>query len=267
MKLFLSSIQMRFLPILLFFFGFGGTPVFASGWDYSAGFGSRSLPFGAAFNGQLGWNEVLWGDSASKSPFGHGLLRPSVRMQTSGLTTSGEAKLGFYPIPILGVNAGWSASYRNIAGLHTLSCELYECRGLLTGQFIQPRAVVGYAGAFLVVSYRVSDLKDHVAERPFAEERSTLAGALGGDRLSSLEAVMGYSVSDQNQALLLLAQEKMKESGNQNALALLAWRHQMENPLWKWTAAVGAYESSTQSWGPAVAFAVQWTPVPSMEWF
>jgi len=239
----------------------------AGGWDYSAGFGARSLPFGAAFNVQGGWNQTLWGDAKDGGALGYGLIRPAARVQTSGLTSSGEARVGLYPIPILGVNAGVTASYRNISALHTLSCETFECSGLLTGRYIQPRAVIGYGSVFLTASYRIHQITDQVGERPFAEENSTLAGSLGGDTLNSLELIAGYRASDQDQLLALWTRQKMQESLTENQFFMFAVRHQFEGSLWSMIAGAGAYESSTQRWGPAFALVTQWTPVLSWELF
>lgn len=262
MHLILSSMRSSLILIILFlpFLSFASDSRF---WDYSAGFGARSLPFGAAARADAGYNALFWGDPAP-GEFRYGFFRPRVMIQSSGLVSRAEAALAVHPISFVSLQAGAWHSQR-FTTFDTIDCTSVDCKGSLSAGFLSASAAVAYGSLFASGSFRwnaISHSSSTGTDAPFAEEGSALVGTPGSDHLSSAQLIVGGG-SEQWKGGILFSREKMTAAGNFNRTqALFVQRKQK---AWTYSAGVGAYESSTAPRGLTVFGAIHWTGFASLD--
>jgi hypothetical protein len=235
------------------------------GWDYQLATGVRTVPWGGAVFAEAGYGWLLWDKRKSTGDFLYGYLRPTVRIQTSGVVTQTGGALEFFPISVLGLSAGSLAGMR-FTDTSTIDCSTAECHGFLSRHFVRAKLTAGYGGAFLTGTSRLTWVASSNTAIPFTEEGSALIGAPGGDRLLQHEANFGYKLDLRSGASLLLGgtlsvdQMLLQGTSNQSEQAFLGYK----TGPWLGLISAGAYRSSTLPQSFTASFYLQWTGVPSL---
>ncbi len=231
--------------------------------DYNVGGGLRSFPWGAAIAGKIGWNEALWGvppamdpNAALPSPW-YGYLRPTLRLQTSGVVAAAEAAGEVFPVAILGFSIGHSSTHRNTT-LATLDCGALACDGWLSRTRLSAHGTGGYGAAFVLSDVSVEWLRPSVKDRDFGDEASALAGQMGGDTLVRGEIKIGQRFGDRWSAGLSLVASAMQKQKSDNAEAGVFVNY--APAPWSFGVLAGTYRSSTARPGFTVGAGVSWTP-------
>jgi hypothetical protein len=231
--------------------------------DWKAGFGGRTLPFGASANAEIGYGQLLWGE-AGPGKYLYGYVKPALRYQGAGVANRGEIALDVNPISFINLKGGMRSRYRFMGDFDTLDCETSHCTGLLTSPFASASAILGYAGVFLGANFGWEKLTDADDSIRFAEEFSSLYGAPGGDTLTNIDLMAGFDITDGWSAGGIWQRYAMQTLGTSNDFKGLFGRKKWEK--WSGIAGVGRYESTTKSpAGPVVFIQMDYQGTPTLD--
>jgi hypothetical protein len=225
----------------------------AEDFDYSAGFGLRTLPFGSSLYGRGGYNILLWGGPKSEG-FLYGYARPALQLQSSAVVNRVDLTLDLYPISFFGFRLGKAVSLR-WTDTSTLDCNVLECRGDLSRAYIQMEVLGAYQKYFGGLWARLDTLEPSRKGRNFADETSALAGRNPSDGLWTWEVLGGYDAESWKAGLWLVFQGMShSRARNDTEYAFVT----VKRGDFDYTVAAGSYASSTRSRGPAFAISVKW---------
>ena len=241
------------------------TLVNASGvYDQSFDFTTRAVPFGAIFTWQSGYGFPIWGDPKTTKVYGY--LRPGVVAQTIGVVNRGEAHFDLFPISILGLRAGANFSQRAQGKFDTVDCEMFDCKGVVTRQFIQAQAMFGVAGFFTALTGRWTKLKHSGSTQIFIDETSSLPGKVLGDSLTTWNGMLGYSVDEIWRVGVFTQFVRMHEVvGNSNWTFAFAQMNSdsalgfFKGEDWTYNFGIGTYTSPVHPIGFSAVFRLKWT--------
>ncbi len=257
-----------------------------NGFDYGISAGARSYPVGAAAAFIGGYNIHLWtlngasadevvstgnadtpvdaaADSESKN-WQIGYLRPNLRLQSSGVVNSATMDLEFFPVKILGIAVGQNLSGRNLKPAD-FDCLDIHCGGRLSRQYYRAQAALGFDKYFFLYKYRVEQIDSNYSDRDFLEETSNLVGEKNGDRLSTQEFILGYTISDHWKSALISSHQKFKVTGHSNRFMYLGAGYSWQK--WQVFAGAGQYQSTHQSQRMSAFASLTWTGAKSMGLF
>ena len=244
-----------------FLLGHGVALSAQANWDYLVGGAARLRPLGAAFYGQLGYGELLWGEP-KPGDFRYGYFRPLLKLQTSGVVTRSDLEFQIYPISFFGIEMWQSESFR-LTDISTIDCLQSSCQGVLSRTYMRARLFGGYGPFFLGGSTQWASLRVSSSGLSLADESSVLVGAEGGDQLLSHEAFAGVKVTDRESVGLYLYTDRMATTGNHADHESLYLR--VARGAWTYTAGAGLYQSSTQARGMTFYGVIVWTGRSSIE--
>ncbi|MCM2278586.1 MAG: hypothetical protein NDJ89_10980 [Oligoflexia bacterium] len=230
-------------------------------FDVSAGLGTRSLPLGATLIGELGYQHLLWGGGAKGDPF-YGYLRPSAKLQTSGVVNRAQGTLAIHPVSFWGIELGYGQSHR-ATELDTLDCGLLECGGGLERASLGSSLVLGRAGFFVGWTVTGQRLTPSRTGKDFADESSSLAGRRGGDTLVTNEGFAGYELMPDLRTGFLFSRDRMLGSGARSSLNSAFAR--LDYGAWAFTLGAGIFESSTRTPGGTVFGLIRWKGVFTLD--
>lgn len=228
--------------------------------DYSAGFGARSLPIGAAAFGSLGYDQMLWGERAPGQYF-YGFVRPAANIRVSGVVNRAELRLEVYPVSFFKLSAGYARSYRFLNQADDVDCSQYYCQGNVGGPFGAANLVLGYHGFAMSLTSQISGVSASSTAQDVYDETSNLIAQGSGDTLIFNEEILAWSFAPAWKAGLLFTQGHMIQSLSSNNLESVIASYESRN--WAYLGGIGTYESSIQSRGPTIFTMIRWAGLPS----
>lgn len=218
-------------------------------YDLSAGFGARSYPgLGAEGFAEFGYNQLLYGDAPGKGIF-YGLIRPSLKVASSAVINSYDAKIEVYPISIIGFAAGHQYIKSDFEDFNFYDCDEVRCKGDLKKDYVHMRAVLGYGPIVaigMVEESRNAYNDPNNSELPVAEFRFAIKANPGSDENVRSQYILGYRI-DKNMFAAISEYVYYKESEQFHKLNLLAYVSQSEK--YNITYGIGTFESSDQELG------------------
>lgn len=246
-------------------------------FDYSVGFSGRTVPVGAALNGKLGYNYLLWGPSRPQDPangspdepqrpqpgeYLYGFLRPSATIASSFFINRGDLILDFYPISFFSLGIGQSISFRN-TNLPAIDCGPLTCRGPLTRTYLQSKLLAGYENFFAVLKSQFMRMSSPIHDRPFVDEYTTITATAEGDFLFLNDFAVGYRASENIAAGIIISVSRMIKKGSMNNFEAIFGRYKINQ--WSIATGLGFYQSSLQSRSPSAFLALEWQGANSLE--
>jgi hypothetical protein len=236
----------------------------SSAWDWNLGAGLRTLPFGGAVSGTLGYNWLLWG-TPKRGEIMYGFIRPALRIQTSAITNRFEAQLNIHPISFFQLQAGHFQTLRLIDST-TVNCSTYACRGWLGGTFLKAEALVGVdkvvGGASLRWQAYLAGATNY-AGAPFYDESIALVGNGAGERVTEVTAWSAWRFSDLVMVGAYYSANVMGDSSQNDRHVSLFGRYKMEP--WTFTLGAGQYQSTLQGPGLTIYGMVQYMGQEGLE--
>lgn len=163
-------------------------------FDYNANFGFLSRPIGAILEFNLGYNKLLWGDSAD-GPVDYGYIHPAIKVRENGFVHAYDATFEIRPLPILGFTVGHLEDYRNVT-VYPFNCTDLACRGRLHSNYIIGSAIVGFENFFMLNEVQLDHMAPDDKTKAFVDEQSNLKGSQGEDFLLSSTHLLGYRIND-----------------------------------------------------------------------
>lgn len=217
--------------------------VFAN-FDLSVGTGARTYPgFGFEGFGEIGYNQLLYGDAPGKGIF-YGLIRPSLRLASSAVINSYDAKLEVYPISIIGFAAGHRFIKADFEDFPAFDCDEIRCSGELKKDYVHMRAVLGFGPivAIGMVEESRNSYNDPSGEGlPVAEFRFAIRANAESDENTRSQYILGYRL-DRDMIAAITEYVYYKESEQFHKLNLLGYISQGERS--NITYGLGTFESS-----------------------
>ena len=231
--------------------------------EWKAGFGGRTLPFGASGLAELSYSSLLWGESGPGKIL-YGYIKPLIRYQGVGLANRGDLAVEVHPISFINLRAGLRSRYRFLGNFDTLDCATANCTGLLTSPFATASFVLGYGSYFLSAAYGWEQLTHTDSSRRFGEEFSSLYGAPGTDTLTNLDLIAGFNINSSWSAGGIWQRFQMQTLGSSNDFKGLFGRKKWDQ--WSAIGGVGAYESTTKSpAGPVLFLQAEFQGTPTLD--
>lgn len=234
----------RFFSILALFTGVCERTSFAEGLEANVGALFRAYPLQAIITGEGAYGKIFWG-TKEEGDFKYGYIRPYLRVGTIAVVNRGEIGVGFYPISIFGITAGYMQSVRltNPPGINSLDCTTINCKGTIGTPFARANLTLGVWNLVGTFSGRLAPLLTFGATQAqtFAEEPA-LSGNSTGDWNASLNAFLGYKVYQKILVGLNLQWEAMLSSGQNSNLQGIAGVIPLGN--YRIVAGLGAMQST-----------------------
>ncbi len=215
---------MKSLLVLLLIFPFAATAQF----DLSLETLARSFPQAAYIKATGGYGVPLW-DKRDKSPVLYGFARPMVSLRSSGIINAIDGRLEVYPISIFAIMAGRETVLRDATKLSTFDCELIDCQGTVTKDYIGGRLALKYKSTFLMTEMRTMSLSFNRPNRRFTDELSTLEAGPSKDHLVTFLGILGQEINEHNSAALLRMQNSMANTDQKSSMTFLLWQHKNQN--------------------------------------
>jgi hypothetical protein len=239
----------------------------AASWDQNAALGTRTVPFGGALTGELGWHTLLWGERKNPEDFHYGFLRAAARFSGSGFVNRGDAFLTIAPLSTLAFDFGGTARLRLVDEFATVECPGFQCRGWISGRFGRIRAVGGVGPVFLLAATTWEHLIPENATLPFVDEQSALEGGdparvSNGDIRKEETLLLGAKVHPQWNAGLLYQTSRMLRAGTSNR-QLAGFARWQWTPNWALLGGAGTYASSTHSESLTLFLRAEWNDLRS----
>lgn len=231
-------------------------------YDLNAGFGARTYPaFGFETFAELGYNQLLYGSAPGKGIF-YGLVRPSLRLASSAVINSYDAKLEVYPISIIGFAAGHQYIKSDFEEFPFYDCEEIRCSGELKKDYVHMRAVLGFGPlvAIGMVEESRNTYNDPDNENlPVAEFRFAIRANPGSDENVRNQYILGYKL-DKDMLAAISEYVYFKESEQFHKLNLLAYvSNGLKSNI---TYGIGTFESTEQNIGAVgvIRYIYRFTP-------
>jgi hypothetical protein len=232
-----------------------------AGLDYSATGGFRTIPLGLAVSGTVGYGKLLWGEKSSKNEILYGYLRPSFRLQTSGVVTVLDTRLDLAPVAPLIFSLGHNDSFR-AADFGKIDCVNNACKGRLARNYFRAQAMIGAQGAFLVGILRYDWVKSSKETLGFYDEAVSILGAVAKDRSRSADLIIGYTFLPNHVVGAMWSSALMRTSGQSHNLYSAFYR--MTQGKWDFSAGIGSYRSTLQTSSPTLFVSTTWTGLKSI---
>ena len=231
-------------------------------WDLNSSFQTRTKPFGLAVNTTAGLDTLLWGQKSSPGDFMYGYLRPSLKVQTSGVVNSYDARLEVFPISIFGMALGQQQSVR-LKNFSSVNCVGNICQGAVRRDYFRTSLVLGYANFFAGTIARYEWQSPSRSGSPYYDESSSLLGSAGGDTHRSLDLYAGYKISQEHKLGAIYSVENFTSSGQNNDAESLFYAY-TKGEL-RGVFGFGAYRSSLTKRGFSAYLQLQWVFKDSLE--
>ncbi len=240
-------------------------------FDYKFEAFARTTPLGAYLRGEVGYAQTIWGEGNRQNPL-YGMIRSSIRLQTSGLINSAEAKLEFFPISFLGLYVGKSIMNRGASELDGFNCDVIICKNSKIERNLWGAQMALKLGAFFsIVRYQFHSSKLKNAHGVgYAEEQGTLIGSGTQDTLLQALHVIGIQYKKDQAIALLFKRNFTKISRLDSTMTTLLWRKQFG--LTKKNDAVfmvgpGAFHTYQGSTHPTFMAVLTYNPRPGLTLF
>ncbi len=119
--------------------------------DLSASISYRSFPSsGGEISLESGYNMLFYGSGKGDSLI-YGLLRPKLRLASSGVINSYDMSIEFFPISFLGFEIGHSKTISNYEDFDFYNCEEISCSGAITRDYVGQKLAFGL-NSFLLMA-------------------------------------------------------------------------------------------------------------------
>jgi hypothetical protein len=231
-----------------------------SGLDYFAGFGIRSMPFGAAGYAEAGSNHLLYGDYANPEEVFYGYLRPGVRLTSAISINAADAFISVYPVSFLGFTFGSAITHRSKDQSGNADCSLYQCDGDLRTMYGAVDLTLGAKGYFVVTHLVWTDFWPSGDGEDFYEDGAVLIGRRGYDRTFEQTYTAGKKIPNARLEDFFIGfggrRTEAHGTGSFSERISLVGGHRQG--AWRWTYAAGVHRSSLQALAPAFGVAVEW---------
>lgn len=209
----------------------------------------RSYPgLGGEGFAEAGYNQLLYGDAPGKGIL-YGLVRPSLRVASSAVINSYNAKLEVYPISILGFAAGHQFIKSTFEDFPFYDCDEVRCSGELKKDYVHMRAVLGFGPVVaigMVEESRNSYNDPDNDDLPVAEFRFAIKANPGSDENVRSQYILGYRL-EKDMLAAITEYVYFKESAQFHKLNLLAYVKNGEKT--NITYGLGTFESTDQNLG------------------
>ncbi len=228
--------------------------LYAEGLDYSANIGTRSLPFGGAAIGDIGFSKLFW-DKTDQSFYKFGYLRPAFKFKTSAVVNRPEVYLDIFPISIFGFTVGHQQTFRSI-DLNGFDCVKVQCKGRISSTYARAQIFAGGSNWFATVMSNISFQYSDNKSKPFADETATLIGNGRIEKLWSSDFVLGTKTSKSTSTGYFGSTDRMLVSKQANNLHSIFFKKNFEN--WNWMVGVGFYQSTLHTRDVTAYLAFKW---------
>lgn len=190
----------------------------------------RSYPSsGAEIAIESGKNIVIYGEGKGSSPI-YGLVRPRLRLSTSGVINAYDASVEFFPISFLGFEIGHMKTISNYEDFDFYDCESVGCKGSIQRDYVGQKMALGYKNIVAIgQNYIFRNQYDYDnSNDPVGEFRYFSLANPKEDQSYFSRYALGYKL---DKDLLLLVSEynrfsKSKEVYRLNILAYVMKRQQ-----------------------------------------
>lgn len=162
-------------------------------WELGVSASGRTYPEGGTLSIKGAYRLSLWGKPPAAGGFSpwHGYIRPQLEFANAGAYNYSSLQIEVFPVSFLGARAGGSATYMAKDYSH-YDCEVLQCQGLLTSQFVEGQAVFGIGRLFWIGRYRWEEFEHDKQEKNFLEVESALIGHHQGDQFRTLRNILGW---------------------------------------------------------------------------
>jgi hypothetical protein len=241
--------------------------------DYRFETFARTTPVGAYLRGELGYAQTFWGKGERQNPL-YGMIRPSIRLQTSGIINSADAKIEFYPISFLGLYVGKSFMSRQAKNLDGFNCDVVICKASKINRNLWGAQMALKVGNFFsIVRYQFhsTEIKDKIGiGAGYAEEQGTLIGSGTKDTLLQALHVLGFQYKRDEAVAVLFKRNFTKNSRLDSTMTTLLWRKQLKykkNNDATFMFGPGAFHTHQGSTHPTIMAVLQYNPRPGLTLF
>lgn len=222
--------------------------------DYQTNTVLRSQNVGFFTNAVVGKSHELWRNP--KANFTYGFVRAAATAQTSFLVNSIMPQLDFYPISILGFYLGKDLTRRDL-NIPNFDCiNEVTCKGWMNREFVGGRTALAFKDLYLMSEYRISKAHGQKANRPFAEERSSLIGHADYDYLHRFDLVAGLKLDEQYSVGYLLHRNEMQRFDNSTLMQMGFVRSQLNQ--WNILIGNGTFRSRDDKTFYSALLMLQW---------
>lgn len=239
--------------------------------DYRFETFARTQPIGAYLRAEMGYGQTIWGKGDRSKPL-YGMIRPVVRVQTSGIINSAQARLELYPISFLGVYVGKGIMSRQASNLDGFNCDIIICKASnISRNLWGAQMALKIGPIFSIVRYQFhsTEVKNQQG-LGYAEEQGTLIGSGTKDTLLQALHVIGFQYSKREALAVLFKRNFTRNSRQDSTMTTLLWRKQFSykksNDL-TLMVGPGAFHTYQGSTHPTAIAILQYNPKPGLTLF
>jgi hypothetical protein len=164
-------------------------------FDLALGAAARTWPsLGPEATIESGYNMVFWGAGNKKNPM-YGLIRPSVKIGSSAVINSYDARMEFYPISFISLAVGHKYVKSDYDKFSFYDCEEVRCKGELRRDYTEFKMAMAFSkftAVGKVVMSRNSYDNPNNDSRPVAEFRFAAIANAEVDDMYTSRYVLGY---------------------------------------------------------------------------
>ncbi len=215
--------------------------------DFSSGGAFRSYPgLGAEAYGEAGYNRKIW----DKGGVFYGFMRPSLRLQTSGVINSIDTRFEFNPISFLSVTSGYQYIRSDFEGFNFYNCDKVRCSGDMSKRYFELKGALAYKKVSTVFIFErsMNIYSDSSGEgRPVAEFRFATLANSGRDESYRSRLILTYKLSVTENIGVLSEYVRFERSQQRYNMDLLIYSKRKEKKTY--TYGLGQFGSTHQDRG------------------
>lgn len=210
---------MKFLKILFFVISKVTISNAWASWNGNADFSFRTDPRAMNLTGSIAYDQLLRGEASKENPF-YSYARLGF---IAGGCPSIGAYLDYAPIAplIFSVQKGYTHRFHNNS---RVDCQSYQCQKNVDRTDYSVRGIVAYEKFFFTQNYIWREIKtDEDLNRMYLEQEHFVAPS-GFHRFTEANSILGYMISDQQQAGFLYTTNRLSEGGFRSHTASVFFR-------------------------------------------
>jgi hypothetical protein len=205
-------------------------------FDLTLGAAARTWPaFGPVVDIESGYNMVFWGAGDKKNPL-YGLIRPSIKIGSSGVINAYDARFEFYPISFISIAAGHKYIKSEWDEFNFYDCEQVRCTGETRRDYVEFKMAMGFAGVTTVgkvLASRNSYSDPENLSQPVAEFRFAALASPGSDEMYNSQYILGYNAFG-GMIGIMADYIKFENSEETYNMDLLIYTHKKNNSTYVW---------------------------------
>jgi hypothetical protein len=233
--------------------------------DFSYGGAFRSYPgVGVEAYGETGYNKKMW-DSGGVF---YGFVRPSLRLQTSGVINTVDTRFEFNPISFLSFTTGYQYVRSDFEGFNFYDCDEVRCTGDLSKRYFEIKGALAYKRVSTVFIFEKSMniYSDATGEgKPVAEFRYAALANSGRDDSYRSRLILTYKISSTENVGLLSEYMRFEKSQQRYNMDLVIYSKKREKN--NYTYGLGQFGSTHQDRGIIGVFIMSHSVLDSLKLF